>query len=111
MLCTVISVSKIQSMKTVMKFFLLIVLSLLWRSCAFAQIIDSTNILFNFDTVAKNLSYPWEITYGPDDSLWMTEARGYRVLRMSATRTQADKNDPPQQVLKIPLGTGEINFD
>jgi glucose/arabinose dehydrogenase len=98
-------------MKTVMKFFLLIVLSLLWRSCAFAQIIDSTNILFNFDTVAKNLSYPWEITYGPDDSLWMTEARGYRVLRMSSTRTQADKNDPPQQILKIPLGTGEINFN
>lgn len=75
-----------------------------------AQIIDSTTILFNIDTVAKNLGYPWEITYGPDDSLWITEARGYRVLRMSATRTQADKNDPPQQVLKIPLATGEINF-
>lgn len=75
-----------------------------------AQIIDSTTILFNIDTVAKSLGYPWEITYGPDDSLWITEARGYRVLRISSSRTQADKNDPPQQVLKIPLATGEINF-
>jgi trimeric autotransporter adhesin len=28
------------------------------------------------------LSYPWEITYGPDDNLWITEARGYKVYRM-----------------------------
>lgn len=75
-----------------------------------SQIIDSTSILFNIDTVAKNLGYPWEITYGPDDSLWITEARGYRVLRMSSSRTQADINDAAQQVLKVPLGTGEINF-
>lgn len=76
-----------------------------------AQVVDSTTALFNIDTVAKNLGYPWEITYGPDDSLWITEARGYRVLRMSADRNQSKKNVPPQQVLKIPLGTGEINFD
>ncbi len=25
---------------------------------------------------------PWEITYGPDDSLWITEAKGYKVYRM-----------------------------
>jgi PQQ-dependent dehydrogenase (s-GDH family) len=75
------------------------------------QVIDSTNILFNMDTIAKNLGYPWEITYGPDDSLWITEARGYRVLRMSSTRTQSDKNTPPQQILKIPLGSSEVNFD
>lgn len=75
-----------------------------------AQVTDSTTILFNIDTVAKNLGYPWEITYGPDDSLWITEARGYRVLRMSSNRTQAAMNNPPQQILKIPLATGEINF-
>lgn len=75
-----------------------------------AQVTDSTTILFNVDTVAKNLGYPWEITYGPDDSLWITEARGYRVLRMSQSRTQGAKNIAPQQVLKIPLGSGEINF-
>lgn len=25
---------------------------------------------------------PWEITYGPDDMLWVTEAKGYKVYRM-----------------------------
>jgi glucose/arabinose dehydrogenase len=28
------------------------------------------------------LNYPWEITYGPDDKLWITESRGYRVHLM-----------------------------
>jgi glucose/arabinose dehydrogenase len=28
------------------------------------------------------LQYPWEITYGPDNMLWITEARGYKVDRM-----------------------------
>ncbi len=65
---------------------------------------DSTITLFNMDTVAKNLGYPWEITYGPDDSLWITEARGYRVLRISSTRTQSQLNVAPQQILKLPLG-------
>jgi PQQ-dependent dehydrogenase (s-GDH family) len=32
---------------------------------------------------AANLSDPWEITYGPDDSLWITEAKGYRVKKVS----------------------------
>lgn len=31
------------------------------------------------------LSYPWEITYGPDDSLWLTESRGYKVHKMHPT--------------------------
>ncbi|RTL59544.1 MAG: T9SS type A sorting domain-containing protein [Sphingobacteriales bacterium] len=74
------------------------------------DIIDSTNILFTIDTICKNLGYPWEILRGPDDSLWITEARGYRVVRIAANRTQASKNIPPQQILKIPLGTGEVNF-
>jgi glucose/arabinose dehydrogenase len=73
-------------------------------------VIDSTNHLFNFDTVAKNLGYPWEILHGPDDSLWITEARGYRVVRISKNRTQAQKNIPPQQILKIPLGSSEVSF-
>jgi PQQ-dependent dehydrogenase (s-GDH family) len=72
---------------------------------------DSTTMLFNIDTVAKNLGFPWEITYGPDDSLWITEARGYRVLRMSASRTGAQKNVAPQQILTIPLGSSLVTFD
>jgi PQQ-dependent dehydrogenase (s-GDH family) len=69
-----------------------------------APVTDSTTTLFTVDTVAKNLGYPWEITYGPDDSLWITEARGYRVLRISASRTQAKLNVAPQQILKLPFG-------
>ena len=89
-------------------------ITLVWLLNSFttrAQVIDSTTILFSIDTVAKNLGYPWEITYGPDDSLWITEARGYRVVRVSSSRTEAQKNIAPQQILKIPLGAGEINFD
>ncbi|UOR05635.1 PQQ-dependent sugar dehydrogenase [Hymenobacter aerilatus] len=33
--------------------------------------------------VAKGLSDPWEVTYGPDQYLWITEARGYRVSRIN----------------------------
>jgi PQQ-dependent dehydrogenase (s-GDH family) len=91
--------------------FILVLLCIAVSPSAKSQVIDSTTILFNIDTVAKDLSFPWEITYGPDDSLWMTEARGYRVLRMSPSRTTAQKNLAPQQILEIPLGAGEINFD
>ena len=28
---------------------------------------------------------PWEVTYGPDDSLWITEAKNYRVYKMATT--------------------------
>ena len=92
------------------KLKLLLFVLLLKTSLMQAQVVDSTSLLFNIDTVAKNLGYPWEITYGPDDSLWITEARGYRVVRISANRTQAQKNLPPQQVLKIPLGGSMVSF-
>lgn len=38
----------------------------------------------NFDirVIADKLSDPWEVTCGPDDFLWVTEAKGYRVLRI-----------------------------
>ncbi len=72
---------------------------------------DSTTILFDIDTVAKALSFPWEILHGPDDSLWITEARGYRVVRISSNRTEADKNVAPQQILKVPLGSSEVSFN
>ena len=33
-------------------------------------------------TAANRLFDPWEVTYGPDDSLWITEARGYKVKKV-----------------------------
>lgn len=39
--------------------------------------------------VAQQLSDPWELTYGPDGYLWLTEAKGYRVSRLDpATGTK-----------------------
>ncbi|RFM26141.1 PQQ-dependent sugar dehydrogenase [Deminuibacter soli] len=39
--------------------------------------------LFNIRLIADKLSDPWEVTYGPDQYLWVTEAKGYRVLRIN----------------------------
>jgi glucose/arabinose dehydrogenase len=43
-----------------------------------------TNEVFQQTTLSGSgvLQYPWEITYGPDDKLWITESRGYKVYRM-----------------------------
>ena len=37
---------------------------------------------FSVRMVAPNLSDPWEVTYGPDNFLWVTEAKGYRISRI-----------------------------
>ena len=41
------------------------------------------NEKFSARIVTDKLSDPWEITYGPDNYLWITEARGYRVSRIN----------------------------
>jgi PQQ-dependent dehydrogenase (s-GDH family) len=38
--------------------------------------------VFLLDTSSPRMSYPWEIIYGPDDSLWITEARNYLITKM-----------------------------
>jgi trimeric autotransporter adhesin len=32
---------------------------------------------------ANVLQYPWEVTYGPDNNLWITESKGYKVYKMN----------------------------
>ncbi len=44
--------------------------------------IDTLYPLFDVPSHNKGLSYPWEITYGPDDSLWITEAHRYRIWKI-----------------------------
>ena len=41
----------------------------------------------NFDTVTlvERLSDPWELTWGPDNYLWVTESRGYTIRRVHPT--------------------------
>jgi PQQ-dependent dehydrogenase (s-GDH family) len=48
------------------------------------------NEVFKLTTISSsgNLSYPWEVTYGPDGYLWITEARGYKVVRMDPNTGQ-----------------------
>jgi PQQ-dependent dehydrogenase (s-GDH family) len=50
----------------------------------YSQPIVASRLLENFDTLTlvSGLSDPWEITYGKDNYLWVTEARGYRVRRI-----------------------------
>jgi PQQ-dependent dehydrogenase (s-GDH family) len=40
---------------------------------------------FTMRAVRCNMQMPWEITYGPDNFLWATEARGYKVSRINPT--------------------------
>ncbi|MGV3558375.1 PQQ-dependent sugar dehydrogenase [Larkinella arboricola] len=40
---------------------------------------------FSIRIVKDRLSDPWEVTYGPDQFLWITEAKGYRVSRINPT--------------------------
>jgi trimeric autotransporter adhesin len=51
----------------------------------------------NTPLAADRLSDPWEITYGSDDSLWVTEAKGYKVKKISpingGQRTILDLSD------------------
>lgn len=53
---------------------------------AFPQNIVSSrmNEVFSKTNLATTgLTTPWEITYGPDDSLWITDAKAYMVYKMS----------------------------
>jgi trimeric autotransporter adhesin len=42
----------------------------------------SRTILSPADPSPGALQYPWEITYGPDNNLWVTEARGYKMYKI-----------------------------
>ncbi|MFM9910714.1 MAG: PQQ-dependent sugar dehydrogenase [Chitinophagaceae bacterium] len=49
-----------------------------------AQVVTWNNQVFRIDTLTAQLGFPWEISYGPDDSLWVTEARMYRITKVHA---------------------------
>jgi PQQ-dependent dehydrogenase (s-GDH family) len=39
--------------------------------------------VFGVHVLADHLSDPWDITYGPDEWIWVTEAKGYWVSRIN----------------------------
>jgi PQQ-dependent dehydrogenase (s-GDH family) len=41
---------------------------------------------FGVRIVASALSDPWEVTFGPDAHLWVTESKSYRVLRINVPK-------------------------
>ena len=47
-----------------------------------AQVMGWNGEVFKVDTLADHLAFPWEVTYGPDDSLWVTEAKSYKVIKI-----------------------------
>lgn len=47
------------------------------------QAVGSTQQAFSFRVVASGLKAPWEIIWGPDDHLWVTERTGLRVIRVN----------------------------
>lgn len=40
---------------------------------------------FTMRPIKCGMEMPWEITYGPDNFIWATEARGYKVSRINPT--------------------------
>src|SRR5689334_17348326 len=63
--------------------YLILIALLLSQSPAQAQFTQTWNgQVFLMDTSSPRLSYPWEIIYGPDDSLWITEAHDYLITKM-----------------------------
>ena len=66
-----------------------LLLALSWRVAPAQQLTGPRGEVFTARVVARQLSDPWEITYGPDNYLWITEAHGYRVSRIDpATGTK-----------------------
>ncbi len=59
---------------------------------------------------ASVLADPWEITYGPDNYLWITEAKGYKVYRMDpATGVKTTVLDISQNSTFLPVADRSFN--
>src|SRR5262245_18544588 len=70
---------------------------------------------FTFKVVTTGLQNPWEIAWGPDDNLWVTERTGKRITRVNvadgsksiaATIDDAFQNHGQDRVLGLALHPG-----
>ena len=67
---------------------------------SFCQTVTIQNQTFKIDTLypktgTSGLNFPWEVTYGPDDSLWVTTAHGYTIVKVNP------RNKNSRQVLDL----------
>lgn len=70
-----------------------------------------TGEVFKRQNLATGLNNPWEITYGPDGFLWITESRGYRVYRMNTvTGVRTTVLDISQNSEFLPVGERGFNL-
>lgn len=59
---------------------------------------------FQMRVVATGLDSPWEVAWGPDEQLWVTERRGRRIVRVNpadGTRRAFDVTDAHQGWLRM----------
>ena len=80
----------------------LVILSIAWVGSASAQDASEAGIQtappFSGKVLATGLEWPWEVTWGPDDRLWVTERAGKRVTRI----------DPETGATKVALTIDEV---
>jgi len=65
--------------------FLFVFISAFTRQIQAQTVSGARGETFKRRVVARGLSDPWEITYGPDGKLWVTEAKGYRVSKIDVS--------------------------
>ncbi len=65
-----------------MKNYIYSSLILLLLICTSFIPVKKEDIEFETRIVASGLSDPWSVVYGPDGNLWVTESKGYRVLKL-----------------------------
>ncbi|WP_091154374.1 PQQ-dependent sugar dehydrogenase [Mucilaginibacter pineti] len=62
--------------------YLLLASFLLYTKSHSQVVVGPRSERFDVRIVASKLSDPWSVVYGPDDHLWVTESKGYRVDRI-----------------------------
>lgn len=73
--------------KPIIDFVLKSLLQILTLAFAIPSLAQSSSEVWNdqvfkVDVLPHQMNYPWEIAYGPDDSLWITETKGYKITKM-----------------------------
>lgn len=69
-----------------------------------AQNSNAQSLSFTKRTVASGFNSAWEVVYGPNDSLWVTENKAYTISRVNIT------NGVKTQLIDLRATDASINF-